>query len=358
MLWTLIATALLTAACSGSGSSPTAAPELDCGLLDPDFLADGGVGRDGIPALTDPPLALPDADAVAGYLGDSDRVIGVEIGGEWVAIPHNIMYRHEIVNFTRANTRMVVTYCPLTGSALAFDRSALGGVEFGVSGLLFQANLIMYDRSADDSLWPQMQGQAACGPREGQRLERHPVVEMRWDGWRALYPQSQVVAVEAVEHDIYRINPYGSAYENPANSDYLSFPLPRTDTRRLPKERVLGLPAWEDDPPLAFPFQAMEERGALWTATFRYRGEEATLLWDRARSAAVAVTPVANGRPLTLRVEDGAIVDLETASRWTVTGRATHGPLTGAQLPLLADAYVAFWQAWAAFHPNTELVIE
>ncbi len=359
-LWTA---ASLAAACSQSGL-PTATSELDCGLLDRAFLADGGVGRDGIPALSDPALAPPGDVAVTGYLSDPDRVIGVEIGGEWIAIPHNIMYRHEIVNLTRGGQRIAVTYCPLTGSALAFDRGPLAGVEFGVSGLLFQANLIMYDRNADDSLWPQMRGEAACGPREGQALDRHPLVEMRWDGWRALHPESGVVAADPADHVSYRINPYGSFYEDPSNPDYLGFPIPRSDTRRLPKERVLGLPGSGGaagsgaEPPLAFPFHALEARGALWATDFRYRGADAVLLWDRSRVAAVAVRPVANGRRLTLAVDEDAIVDKETGSRWTVTGLATHGPLTGARLPIIPEAYVAFWQAWAAFHPGTELVLE
>ncbi len=353
----LAAAASLAAACSESGF-PTAAPELDCGLLDRAFLADGGVGRDGIPALTDPALAAPGDDLVIGYLSDPDRVIGVELGGEWIAIPHNLMYRHEIVNLTRGSQRIAVTYCPLTGSAIAFDRGPIGGAEFGVSGLLFQANLIMYDRSTDDSLWPQMRGEAACGPREGQALAPYPLVEMRWDGWRALHPDTEVVAVDAVDHAAYQINPYGSFYEDPSNADYLGFPIPRNDTRRLPKERVLGLPGSGDEPPLAFPFHALDARGALWTGEFRYRGADAVLLWDRARVAAVAVRPVANGQRLTLAVEGDAIVDLETGSRWTVTGLATHGPLTGERLPVIPEAYVAFWQAWAAFHPGTELLLE
>ena len=133
--------------------------------------------------------------------------------------------------------------------------------EFGVSGLLYQANLIMYDRNSEDSLWPQMAGAAACGPREGRVLERRPVVETTWAGWRELYPDSRVLGIDPSLVTIYGINPYGISYEHPDNPDFIGFPIPRDDRRRPPKERVLGLPAVSGQPPVAFPFHANERPG-------------------------------------------------------------------------------------------------
>ena len=357
-----IATTLLAwasvAACSGSDPAVVLPQPVQCGDLDPAFLADGGVGRDGIPALVNPQFVEATVSEETSYMTDGSRVIGVEVGGHWMAVPHNIMYRHEIVNLNTESERIAVTYCPLTGSALAFDRASAGGAEFGVSGLLYQANLIMYDRTGDDSLWPQMAGVAGCGPRQGQPLTRLPVVETTWGGWRTLFPVSNVVGVDLVDVARYARNPYGAAYEAPGNGDYLGFPIPRSDNRRLPKERVLGLPARDGDPPLAFPFHAMDARGRAWVADFEYGGEPATVLWDRGRFAATAVRPVADGRPLTLRIENDRIVDAETGSVWNVAGEAESGPLDGERMELISEAYVAFWLAWAAFHPETELFVQ
>ena len=188
------------------------------------YLADGGVGRDGIPALTDPVFVPIEDQAATTYLSSDARVIGVFLDGEWLAIPHNIMYRHEIVNLTRGSEQVAVTYCPLTGSALAFDRASVDGAEFGVSGLLFQANLIMYDRNADDSLWPQMRGAAACGSRMGQALTRHPVLEMTWGGWQDLFTGSTVVGVEPLDADGYSVNPYGEHIREPGQPELPRIP--------------------------------------------------------------------------------------------------------------------------------------
>ncbi len=352
----LLALALL--ACQGDIRVGLVPQDLSCGVLDPSLLADGGVGRDGIPALSDPELVEPDHESATSYLSDESRVIAVNINGEWIAFPHNLMYRHEIVNMGAGGQPLAITYCPLTGSALVFERASLGGSEFGVSGLLFQSNLMMYDRASDDSLWPQMARRAACGPREGQPLVTRPVLEMTWSGFKTLFPVSRVVAVDPVESEIYRINPYGTAYENPTNGNFVGFPIPR-DTRRLPKERVLGFPGLEGQPSLAFPFQAMAARGGKWSHEFNYGGQPAVVLWDRDLAAAVALRPVAGERRLTLEVDgDKGFVDEETGSVWTVAGQAVQGPLRGERMPGVQEAYVAFWWPWAAFHPGTELALE
>ena len=343
-------------ACGGdTGMEPD---ELECGDLDPAYLADGGVGRDGIPALTDPLFVPLDDEAQTTYLSEESRVIGVLVDGEWRGIPHNVMYRHEIVNLNLDEERVAVTYCPLTGSALTFDREQVDGAAFGVSGLLYQANLIMYDRNSEDSLWPQMAGVAACGAREGRVLVRRPVVETTWAGWKELFPGSVVLGIDPSLVFTYGVNPYGIGYEHPDNPDFIGFPLPRDDTRRRPKERVLGLPAAEGRPPVAFPFLAMEEEGDFWTAAFDHAGEPAVVFWDADRQTALAMRPVAGGQALTFQAGDDGFVDGDTGARWNVAGRATGGSLEGEQLEIIAEAYVAFWLPWAAFHPGTNLFIE
>lgn len=156
---------LLGVALSGCGEEDASFPRLQreedgtCSIPE-DQIFSGGVGQDGIPALTDPAL-VEAGSAEASYLRDHDRVIGLELGDAYVAVPHNILWWHEIVNFNAVEPKLAVTYCPLTGSSIVFDRAAAGDVEFGVSGLLFQNNLMMYDRSACTTAPPSNR----CGPR-------------------------------------------------------------------------------------------------------------------------------------------------------------------------------------------------
>ena len=60
-----------------------------------------------------------------------------------------------------------------------------------------------------------------------------------------------------------------------------------------------------------------------------------------------------DGLRLTLEASHEGFTDEETGTIWRLDGLATHGPLAGRRLEPVAEAYVAFWFAWADFHPET-----
>lgn len=210
----------------------------------------------------------------------------------------------------------------------------------------------MYDRSAEQSLWPQMMLGARCGPLDRRRLAQHPAVEIRWDRWRELHPETLVVSGLTGWGRDYRLYPYGD-YESVGNGETL-FPQPEHDNRRPPKERVLAIPN-RDGGGIAFPFGKLNEGEALRAVHETADGQPVVVFWDRAGQAAVALRPSAGGRPLTFELRGGQLVDRETASIWSFEGEAVSGPLSGSRLEPVAEAYVAFWFAWSAFVPGTRL---
>ena len=325
--------------------------DLTCDL-DESYMASGGPGKDGIPALTDPEFVSAGGSGL-GYLTDRSRVIGLVVDGQAYAVPHAIGWWHEIVNMSVGNLDLAVTYCPLTGSSMAFDRDAVDGEEFGVSGLLFQNNLMMYDRGSDESLWPQMVAAARCGSATGQDLAMYPVVEMTWGGWRALHPQTLVVSGNIGQDRDYTAYPYGN-YEDLSNYAF-NFPMPEIDRRRPAKERVLGLPS-ERDAPWAFPFGALTDVEGEWAVVevSSFEGAPAVVFWSDAAVGGMAYRPVVDGVTLTFTAGEDGIVD-EGGSVWNLAGVATEGPMAGTELEPIDEAYVAFWAAWEIFNAGTEL---
>ena len=323
-------------------------PELVCSL-DERFLVATGVGRDGVPSLQNPAMT---GAAGIDYVQPVERVVGVVISGQPFAIPHNLLWWHEIVNLDHAGVRLAITYCPLTGSALAFDRASIDGDELGVSGLLFQSNLIMYNRRTQESLWPQMIGAARCGPQEGAVLDRYPIIETSWRAWQAAYPETLVPQDLGDILRDFTVYPYGD-YES-VDSRYL-YPMPALDARYGPKERVLGFP--DPTSPRAVVFSDLEAEGTRAAINTTYRGQPVVVLWEseeRSANAFVAQSPAA--QPLTFEVlPGGSLVDRETGSRWRSDGSAVTGPLAGTRLTPVADTYVAFWGAWTSFFPGTEV---
>lgn len=311
--------------------------------------ADGGVGKDGIPALTDPTFTPPaQAD---NYLDEFSRVIGLLIDGEAVAIPHNILWWHEIINFNFSTQQLAVTYCPLTGSSIAFDRDVIDGAEFGVSGLLFQNNLTMYDRRKNDSLWPQMSLQAGCGPATGKPLKTVAVFDMSWSGWKDLHPATKVLSSDTGHNRNYTQTgyPYGD-YERENNRRLLFSQT--IDTRRPPKERLLGIPG--SDGGIAFPFNELDTSPVKVVQDVS-DGREIAVFWSRNHVGAAAFSRTLNSQRLSFSVENEQIKDLETGSTWRLDGLAVDGPLAGQRLEAIPEAFVAFWFAWAAFSPDTRI---
>jgi hypothetical protein len=309
----------------------------------------GGPGKDGIPALTDPEMVTA-GGAWLDYLSDRSRVIGIETADGPYAVPLNILWWHEIVNLNLEGVALAVTHCPLTGSSMVFDRTAVDGAEFGVSGLLYHNNLIMYDRRSEESLWPQMARGARCGPRDGTGLPMYPAIEMEWGDWRALHPQTRVVSGRTGHPRDYTWYPYGN-YDDPDNHETL-FPA-KIDDRRPPKERVLGIPGAGES--VAYPFGLLADHGRAGAVNDTVDGRPVVVFWSGAGRAALPYDPVVNGRVLVFEAPGDSIVDRQTGSVWTVDGRAVAGPLAGGRLEPIADAYVAYWFAWAIFHPESRL---
>jgi hypothetical protein len=142
-----------------------------------DEIRRGGPPRDGIPSI-DNPIFVSAGEAK--YPDDSDRDLGVAINNLAKAYPIGIMNYHEIVNDYFNSTAVVVTYCPLCGSGIAFYSKVEDKTHtFGVSGLLYNSDVILYDRETE-SLWSQLMHEAVSGPLKGSKLRIIPTANTTW----------------------------------------------------------------------------------------------------------------------------------------------------------------------------------
>jgi len=305
---------------------------------------------DAIPALSNPEFVSP-ADETATYVQGEDRVIALVLDGEPVAIPLKLIHWHENVNLDGDDQKVAISYCPLTGTTLAFDRAPIGGAELGVSGILFRNNLVLFDRSPSPSFFPQMMRSAQCGPLAGSaELPMVATWEMRWDAWLRLHPGSLVAS---------GVTGFARPYHLRANEEYeridnpdLQFSIP-IDPRRPPKERVLGIPRGADGG-IAFPFEELKRHERLAIGVLQ-DGAAGVVLWDRDGEAALPFFTRLDEMDLRFTVEPEGFVDDATGSVWRLDGLAVAGPLAGRRLTPMPKAYVAFWFAWADFHPETGL---
>ena len=344
----------------GNGTGRNSGPTALCQQITDDILA--AAPKNAIESLSNPDLVGPDSPFIE-FLLPTDRVIGIEVDGEYLAVPHNVLWWHEIANFD--DLGLAVTYCPITGSSMVFHRSNANAAFFGVSGLLWKNNLVMFDRNLgreDETLWPQMLAGGVCGPLEGSELPLHPAIEIEWEDWLALHPDTRVVSSRTGFGQNYQQYPYGrhETLDNALAIDIIEDP----DLRRLPKERILGIQSGSSGRGFAFPFGALRDAavGGL-TVVHSGLGEESgpdnvepiVVFWDSSAEAAAAFQPATGSRDLTFEVRNGAFMDVETGSRWSIEGKAISGPLEGERLLAKPTAYVSFWFAFSQIFPNPVL---
>lgn len=262
----------------------------------------GGPAVDGIPALTRPrKAAAAEADRT---LGPDDAVLGLTVEDESVAYPIRLLNWHELINDEVGGVPVAVTYCPLCRSGMVFDRRAGKTVrEFGVSGLLYNSDLVMYDRGTR-SLWSQLMAEAVAGPSTGARLARLPAQRTSWARWKAAHPGTKATLFDTGHARDYGADPY-AGYEDAAS---LYFPVSHEDARLPRKAVVFGVSLSEGA--VAVPVKALRAGAEL-----------------RARMGP---------RTVVFRYDGGA-------RAFDEEGRELAG-------------VEAYWFAWAAFHPRTRLL--
>ena len=220
-------------------------------------MLDGGPGKDGIPAIDAPVfLSIAEASEAMTYLRDEMQGI-VVLGEEEVRFySYAIMNRHEIVNDVLDGEPIAVTFCPLCGSAIVFDRRVNDEtLRFGVSGKLRQSNLLMYD-DITESLWSQARGEAVVGAYTDTKLAHVTSDVMTRKQFIQTYPQGRVLSDETGYERSYARAPYGDYDTN----DQLYFPVSNTDVR-LPKKEILYV-VQDAGESIAFVRRGLQEAGS------------------------------------------------------------------------------------------------
>lgn len=265
----------------------------------------GGPPRDGIPSIDRPKFTTAQK---ADYLQPGDRVIGVVVEGQARAYPINILNWHEIVNDRIGGVSFVVTYCPLCGTGMVFSSriNQDNSLVFGVSGLLYNSDVLLYDRQTE-SLWSQVMGQAVAGPNKGKKLQQIPARHTTWKSWLKRHPRTKVLTRDTGEYRDYDRNPY-LGYET---SDSTLFPVTNDAPNDYhPKERVLGISI--NGVFKAYPFVELYKKG-------KHRLQDTV-----------------GGSKLEIHWDAGS------SSGWVTDGNGKEHP-----------SVIAFWFAWYAFHPKT-----
>ncbi len=272
----------------------------------------GGPPKDGIPAVSNPVISMASEQD---FMLPEDRVIGIIVDGKARAYPLRLLNHHECVNDELGGKAIAVTYCPLCDSSAVIDRRIDGKeVEFGISGLLYNSNVLLYDRSDEESLWSQVKMEAVAGPRTGTRLNTYAHELTEWSKWVAEHPDTEVVNLDSGNRRVHRNydrDPYAIYFTN----DQLMFPVNPASDRYPNKTPIIGIRI--GDQYKAYPVQELESSGTEIEDIFA--GMNLVFNYDKGTDTARVVSPSAE---------------------------SAEGKL---------DIVYTFWFAWHAMHPETEV---
>ena len=280
----------------------------------------GGPGKDGIPAIDEPKFISVD---VADFLEPQEPVIALELSGDARAYPIQILVWHEIVNDVVDGVPVAVTFCPLCHTAIVFDRRVdRRTLDFGTTGNLRNADLVMYDRQTE-SWWQQFGGRALVGELEGAELEQLPAKIVAWRDFQHEHAGGKVLSRETGHVRSYGENPY-TGYDDVDSSPFV--PVRNSDDKRLPpKERVVFIE--RDGEAVAVPFSVLRRRKVV---RLELGGNRLIVRWRPGVASSLDSAAIADGRDV------GAVEVRE------------EGRLVAFDEP--------FWFAVAAFRPDVRIV--
>ncbi len=180
---------------------------------------------------------------------------------------------------------------------------------FGVSGRLYKSNVLIYDHQTE-SLWSQLKETAISGPMVGRKLEKIFAERTAWKHWLKKHPQTKVLSTDTGYHRDYKIDPYEGYYRA------LGIMFPVGDVRAdLPaKEMVLGI----------------EINGGAKAYPLSLLGGKTGIFKDEIGEITVQI----------ILSKEGQVVNVQDHQARTI--------------PVI----FAYWFAWQAFHPDSEVYVE
>lgn len=334
-------------------------------LVHPDKLLSGGPPKGGIgvergiPAIADPKFIS--AEEAKEWLNDDALVFGIDFDGVVKAYPKQILVFHEIVNDFANDKPVLITYCPLCGTGIAFERTIDGeAVRFGTSGKLLNSNLVMYDEKTD-SYWTQVGGRAIVGELTGIKLKQIPIDTMLWKDWKELHSDTLVLSKDTGFSSRYQnlYTPNADPYAGYYYGDLIGFGVKFNDTRLHPKRMVAGITI--GDITKAYPVSEVDKVGLVNDVV---GGVNLLVAKDPKIDikGGFEINPLRvydrkiDGKILEFELKDGKLFDKETGSEWNFDGDGIVGEFKNKKLKRI-DSESSMWFSWLAFNPSTELFL-
>jgi len=215
--------------------------------------------------------------------------------------------------------------------------------------MLYNSNLIMYDRKSD-SYWPQMLLKSANGRRSGEQLNLQPMLETTWANWKKLFPNSIILNGDYGFPRDYAEYPYGFYKECNAKDcgDFIYFPIQSLDKRLKAKTRVIAVNT--DKKQKAYVIENFDSPTII---NELIGGIHHSVIISGIDNLAVAYETKSPLKINQWNIEDGIILlEDNSGNLWNILGRSKEGSTESLKQ---AQAFISYWFSQAAFYPDTKI---
>lgn len=272
--------------------------------------------------------------------------------------PQQYMVWHQVVNEVINDEAFAITYCPITGTLLAFNatidnQNLIFDVEGhntkdGFYGFLYDGNSVLMDRNTG-SLWLQETGIAFEGPLAGKGMATIPVYWTTWGAVKRVFPTAPVLARPKGRRP-YGRDPYGNYLRSDTyyDNDILAYPVHRSD-RRFPKKAPMYCIEL-DNLLCAIQISYVKERGAV---NFFLGPYPLLAVYDPTLEVVRIFNRQIWDDPFLFIIRNGQLTDMTTNTIWSIsTGEAISGNMKGASMRQYFGHY-SMWFAWYDINPET-----
>lgn len=313
--------------------------------IPPKYIVDSGSGNGGIPSINEPKFVL--ASSVVDIEPD-ELVIVVSIDGETKIYPHRILDFHEVVNDQIGDNKITVSFCPLTGTTVGWYRLIDGNEsKFSVSGLLYNANLIVED-DFSRTKWSQVLSIGINGAEVCNSLSRIPAIELPWQKALDYFPEAKVLSFSTGFSFNYLQTPL--SYNQPLDASTL-IPVIHED-QRLPNYQRVGILVIDQK---AKAYNLAEFNSGQFTLVLdRFNNEDVLIIANPSIQYFNAFKILGQDNYTMLWRNNVPFIHSGKGDVIDLLGNVIEGPNSGTKL-VYSNTVVGYWFALASFYPGVEI---
>jgi hypothetical protein len=269
-------------------------------------------------------------------------IIGVTMNGKAKAYPIDIIGYHHQIQDSIDGQPIIVTYCTVCRTGRVYSPK-INGIpqQFRLVGMdHFNA---MFEDALTKSWWQQATGTAITGKLKGTQLVEIPAKQMRLSNWIEQHPSTVILQPdENFKKDYADLKGF--------DDGTITSSLEKRDTGSWKfKSWIVGINL--NGKAKAYDWNYLVKKTLINDAIME---TPIIITVEANQQSFYAFSSLVNGVILQFSktAEADKIIDLQTNSIWTRSGKCVEGPLNGTQLKSI-QAYQEFWHSWQYFHPKT-----